>query len=235
MTDAPQEEPVAGSLEDEAVAAAEAAATAPGGGTPEEGAPVGEVGDESGVEETPVPESPGDRLVLAERQAEVGIGMLKVALAQARREDARNAELGTLVSQEVREQTRVRVEVAQANLTQAMVTLDGARLNLQRAAVRAPTDGLVTNLDLRQGAYATAGAGYGASAGPNVLLDGLEYSNDRARKRAIIIHGADYADPAFLAREGKLGRSYGCFSVAHADLPRLRERMGEGRLLFAWA
>lgn len=85
------------------------------------------------------------------------------------------------------------------------------------------------------GAFATAGPGFGASAGPNVLLDGLEYSNDRARERAIIIHGADYADPDFLAREGKLGRSYGCFSVAHADLPRLRERMGEGRLLFAWA
>ncbi len=85
------------------------------------------------------------------------------------------------------------------------------------------------------GAYATAGAGYGAQQGPNVLLDGLEYSNDRARERAIIVHGADYADPAFLAREGKLGRSYGCFSVAHHDLPALRERMGEGRLLFAWA
>jgi hypothetical protein len=85
------------------------------------------------------------------------------------------------------------------------------------------------------GAFATAGASYGAQQGPNVLLDGLEYSNDRARERAIIVHGADYADPAFLAREGKLGRSYGCFSVAHADLPRLRERMGYGRLLFASA
>lgn len=85
------------------------------------------------------------------------------------------------------------------------------------------------------GAYATAGASWGSQQGPNVLLDGLEYSNNRARERAIIIHGADYADPAFLAREGKLGRSYGCFSVAHADLPALRERMGEGRLLFAWA
>lgn len=85
------------------------------------------------------------------------------------------------------------------------------------------------------GAFATAGASHGAQQGPNVLLDGLEYSNSRARERAIIIHGADYADPAFLAREGKLGRSYGCFSVAHADLPALRERMGEGRLLFAWA
>ena len=85
------------------------------------------------------------------------------------------------------------------------------------------------------GAYATAGANFGPQQGPNVLLDGLEYTNNLARERAIIIHGADYADPTFLAREGKLGRSYGCFSVAHADLPALRERMGEGRLLFAWA
>ncbi|MFC5343151.1 murein L,D-transpeptidase catalytic domain-containing protein [Brevundimonas staleyi] len=85
------------------------------------------------------------------------------------------------------------------------------------------------------GAYATAGAGWGSQQGPNVLLDGLEYSNNMARDRAIIVHGADYADPAFLAREGKLGRSYGCFSTAHTDLPMLRERMGEGRLLFAYA
>lgn len=85
------------------------------------------------------------------------------------------------------------------------------------------------------GAYATAGAGWGSQQGPNVLLDGLEYSNNLARDRAIIVHGADYADPDFLAREGKLGRSYGCFSTAHTDLPMLRERMGEGRLLFAWA
>ena len=84
------------------------------------------------------------------------------------------------------------------------------------------------------GAFATAGASWGSQQGPNVLLDGLEYSNNRARERAIIIHGADYADPAFLAREGKLGRSYGCFSVAHTDLPALRERMGVGRLLFAY-
>ncbi|WP_421728984.1 murein L,D-transpeptidase catalytic domain-containing protein [Brevundimonas sp.] len=85
------------------------------------------------------------------------------------------------------------------------------------------------------GAYATAGAGWGSQQGPNVLLDGLEYSNNMARERAIIVHGANYADPDFLAREGKLGRSYGCFSTAHTDLPMLRERMGEGRLLFAGA
>ena len=83
------------------------------------------------------------------------------------------------------------------------------------------------------GAYATAGAGWGPLHGPNVLLDGLDHSNDKARDRAIIVHGADYADPDFLAREGKLGRSFGCFTTARNDLPWLRERMGEGRLLFA--
>ena len=85
------------------------------------------------------------------------------------------------------------------------------------------------------GAYATAGAGWGPQQGPNVLLDGLEYTNSRARERAIIVHGADYAEPEIIARQGKLGRSYGCFSTSHADLRVLRERMGEGRLLFAAA
>ena len=83
------------------------------------------------------------------------------------------------------------------------------------------------------GSYVTAGPSWGPQQGPNVLLDGLEYSNNLARQRAIIVHGADYADPAFLAREGKLGRSYGCFSCSHVDLQALRELMGEGRLLFA--
>lgn len=85
------------------------------------------------------------------------------------------------------------------------------------------------------GAYVTAGASWGSQQGANVLLDGLEYSNNLARDRAIIVHAADYADPAFLEREGKLGRSYGCFSMSHGDLPDVRERMTEGRLLFAFA
>lgn len=85
------------------------------------------------------------------------------------------------------------------------------------------------------GAFVTAGASWGSQQGPNVLLDGMEVTNVSARERAIIVHGADYAEPDFLAREGKLGRSYGCFSTSHADLQTLRERMGEGRLLFAMA
>jgi hypothetical protein len=83
------------------------------------------------------------------------------------------------------------------------------------------------------GAYVTAGPSAGPRHGPNVLLEGLEPTNSKARERAIIVHAADYAEPGYLRREGKLGRSYGCFSVCGADLGDLRPAMGEGRLLFA--
>lgn len=97
------------------------------------------------------------RYQLAVRQAEVVLVAQRTSLAQAQREDARNAGLGTLISQEVREQARTRVEQARAAVAQAEVSLDSARLNLKRASVRAPTDGLVTNLDMRKGSYATSG------------------------------------------------------------------------------
>ena len=97
------------------------------------------------------------RFTLAQRQADSALGAARVALVQAQRENARNVELGNLISQELREQTGTRVEAAQANVAQAAVALDAARLNLDRAQVRAPTDGLVTNLDMRTGSYAQAG------------------------------------------------------------------------------
>ena len=97
------------------------------------------------------------RYALSLRQAEAAVASQKIALAQAKREDARNASLDNLISQEVREQTRTKVEQANAALAQAQVTLDTARLNLERARIVAPSDAFVTNLDLRRGSYATAG------------------------------------------------------------------------------
>ncbi|MDO9474449.1 MAG: murein L,D-transpeptidase catalytic domain family protein [Caulobacter sp.] len=83
------------------------------------------------------------------------------------------------------------------------------------------------------GAYLTAGQSSGRKHGPNVLLDGLEPTNNEARQRAIIVHAADYCEPAYVAAHGKLGRSYGCFSLSQADLKVLRPAMDAGRLLFA--
>lgn len=97
------------------------------------------------------------RYELAVRQAEVAVNSQRIAMAQAQREDKRNAQLGTLIPQEERERSRTQLEQGQNGLAQAEVALDSARLNLARAQVRAPVDGMVTNLDLRQGSYATTG------------------------------------------------------------------------------
>jgi hypothetical protein len=82
------------------------------------------------------------------------------------------------------------------------------------------------------GVYRTAGMGWGVRHGQNVLLDGLDPTNDAARERAIIVHAADYCEPEWLAREGKLGRSFGCFATSTVSLDFLRPRMDSGRLLY---
>ncbi|OWQ93983.1 efflux transporter periplasmic adaptor subunit [Roseateles aquatilis] len=97
------------------------------------------------------------RYELTLRQAQAQLSAQKVALAQALREADRNSGLGSLVSQEAREQTCSRADQARAAVAQAEVAVDSARLNLARAEIRAPSSGTITNFDLRQGAYATAG------------------------------------------------------------------------------
>jgi multidrug resistance efflux pump len=97
------------------------------------------------------------RYDLAVRQAQAALAAQRAMSAQAQRENARNAGLDDLLSKESREQARARVAQLRAAVAQAEVALDAARLNLQRAQVRAPSGGLVTNLDLRQGSYAAAG------------------------------------------------------------------------------
>lgn len=60
------------------------------------------------------------------------------------------------------------------------------------------------------GLMTTAETYYGKN-GYSLRLDGHEQGfNDQARPRAIVIHGADYATPAFISRIGRLGRSWGC-------------------------
>jgi multidrug resistance efflux pump len=97
------------------------------------------------------------RFQLAFEQAKAAVGSETVALDQAQRDARRNRELGQLVSAEAREQSQTRVQQIQAALAQAKVAQDMASLNLERSRVVAATDGRVTNLDLRVGAYAAAG------------------------------------------------------------------------------
>ncbi|WP_373056582.1 murein L,D-transpeptidase catalytic domain family protein [Zunongwangia sp. H14] len=63
------------------------------------------------------------------------------------------------------------------------------------------------------GFYVTGETYYGKN-GLSLFIDGKEKRfNSNARKRYVVIHGADYATPAFIQKYGRLGRSYGCPAV----------------------
>lgn len=63
------------------------------------------------------------------------------------------------------------------------------------------------------GLYATGEVYYGKH-GVSLKLDGLEKGiNDSARKRAIVLHGADYVSESFIKNHNRLGRSQGCPAV----------------------
>ncbi|APG60197.1 murein L,D-transpeptidase catalytic domain family protein [Christiangramia salexigens] len=63
------------------------------------------------------------------------------------------------------------------------------------------------------GFYITGETYYGKN-GLSLFIDGMEKGfNSNARKRYVVIHGADYAEPEFVKRYGRLGRSYGCPAV----------------------
>lgn len=55
---------------------------------------------------------------------------------------------------------------------------------------------------------------YDGKNGDSLELHGMEKGkNDNARNRTIVIHAAKYADPKFLNKYGRLGRSKGCLAV----------------------
>ncbi|HTG37468.1 murein L,D-transpeptidase catalytic domain family protein [Sphingomonas sp.] len=64
-------------------------------------------------------------------------------------------------------------------------------------------------------------------------LVGLDPTNSNAMARAIVIHGAWYANKDMLSAHGKLGRSQGCFAVGEAELQRVFDHLGEGALVYA--
>lgn len=71
----------------------------------------------------------------------------------------------------------------------------------------------VNSLQSSLGFYVTAETYYGKN-GLSLFIDGMERGiNSNARKRYVVIHGADYAEASFIDRIGRLGRSYGCPAV----------------------
>ncbi len=99
------------------------------------------------------------RFALALAQAQAVVESRAASLQRAQADARRYAHLdNAAVSQQRQEQAVADARVAEAALHQAEADRDLAALNLQRAEIRAPADGTLTNLRLRPGDYVAAGA-----------------------------------------------------------------------------
>lgn len=83
-----------------------------------------------------------------------------------------------------------------------------------------------------EGAFLT-GDYYVGKHGLSQRLAGLDPTNNHAMERAIVIHGAWYANEDMIQAHGKLGRSQGCFAVGETCLEEMFDHLGTGRLLYA--
>lgn len=102
-------------------------------------------------------------------------------------------------------------------------------------------DNLPTRFSNAGGSHASSlglfvtGETYTGRNGYSMRMDGLEPGvNDRARDRAIVLHGAPYVDAVFGDRQGRIGRSWGCPAVREAVARRMIDVLKGGQFVFAY-
>ncbi|WP_394257066.1 murein L,D-transpeptidase catalytic domain family protein [Vibrio harveyi] len=77
---------------------------------------------------------------------------------------------------------------------------------------------------------------YYGSNGYSLRLDGLTSGvNDKARERYIVVHGADYANPSFIKKNGYLGRSWGCPALPQKLSREIIDTIKGGSVIYASA
>lgn len=77
---------------------------------------------------------------------------------------------------------------------------------------------------------------YQGKNGYSLILNGLEEGiNDRAKERAIVVHGAAYANPSVAASSGRLGRSFGCPALPQKLTKPIINTIKDGSVLFIYA
>lgn len=103
-------------------------------------------------------------------------------------------------------------------------------------------DNMATRFSNVEGSYATSlglyrtAETYMGGNGYSLRMDGLDPGfNDAARQRAIVMHGAWYANPDLIAKQGRLGRSQGCPALREGIAKVVIDTMKQQQLLFAYA
>ena len=76
---------------------------------------------------------------------------------------------------------------------------------------------------------------YQGKNGYSLILNGLEKGiNDKAKERAIVMHGAAYANPSVIA-SGRLGRSFGCPALPQTVTKPIINTIKDGSVIFIYA
>ena len=89
------------------------------------------------------------------------------------------------------------------------------------------------------GSYATSNGTYvtddyyQGKYGLSLKVRGLDWSNNNAEPRAIVIHNAWYAEPEMIDIHGMLGRSEGCFAMPKKSQYEVMRRLAGGRMIYA--
>jgi hypothetical protein len=82
------------------------------------------------------------------------------------------------------------------------------------------------------GTYAT-GDYYDGKYGLSMKVRGLDWSNNNAESRAIVIHNAWYAEDDMVPLHGMLGRSEGCFAMSRKSQFEVMRKLAGGRMIYA--
>jgi hypothetical protein len=77
---------------------------------------------------------------------------------------------------------------------------------------------------------------YMGGKGYSLKLTGIEKGiNDRALRRGIVMHGADYVSQSFIEAQGFIGRSEGCPAVPTEEADEIIDAIKDGTCLFIYS
>ena len=82
------------------------------------------------------------------------------------------------------------------------------------------------------GTYTTADY-YDGKYGLSMKVRGLDWTNNNAEARAIVIHNAWYAEEDMIPLHGQLGRSEGCFAMSRESQYAVMRKLAGGRMIYA--
>lgn len=84
------------------------------------------------------------------------------------------------------------------------------------------------------GFYFAKGTYNSEKNGLSMYLEGLDRSNDQARSRMIVFHGARYVSDEFVRENHRLGWSQGCLSVERSLSSGLIQLLKEGSIILSY-